>query len=209
MTETDSAPDATLQTVRAGTPSDANSSPVTIDIEAEPQLEQQRALMQRARAKGLKALHAPHRHLSNIETAPTAERGPLSSNAVPQSIRENWPQISASRLKSTIYSRITRLAYEAVRNPRSAELNAKSLRTFLTFLNAVQQLNPPTPQLTLTPNGHLVAVWHKDSSHYINAMFKPDGLALYRVVNGKVVNEGRDTIEGLASLLGRDNAWPM
>lgn len=134
------------------------------------------------------------------------DRSP-ASDAVPQSMQENWPQLSASKLLPKTYARILRLAQDATATPGSAGLRPESLRAFLAFWSAVRDV-APAPEITLARNGSLVAVWHRDSRRHIDVIFKPDGMVLYGIFIGRIVNEGRDTVEGLARILTAKIKWP-
>ncbi len=133
-------------------------------------------------------------------------RGGRPTNAVPESIKGNWDRILESGLPDSTYAQLLGAAEEAAGSAIQSELREGSLRTFLSFWDAVRSI-APEPSLALTPDGNLIAEWRKDSKHHVDVVFKSDGLVLYGIFLGKMVSEGRGTVERLVDNLVRDRAW--
>lgn len=125
----------------------------------------------------------------------------------PESIRQNWIGLAKSKLSQKTYGRILRLAIDA-QNQGISPLKSGSLRTFLTFWEVVRDI-APEPDLTIARNGNIVAEWHKNWQRHLDIEFKEDGMVLYGLFIGKIVNEGRDVARVLAERLVESGPWSI
>jgi hypothetical protein len=65
----------------------------------------------------------------------------------------------------------------------------------------------PEPEVTIARNGNLVAEWHRRWNRHLDVEFKEDGMVLYGLFIGTIVNEGRDTADSLARRLIESGRW--
>lgn len=162
-----------------------------------------------------RAIMARQRELAALELATTAEtsqspishvgRGRELPSTIPDAVGNNWVLLAKSNLSRETYGRILHLAQEAA-SPGRVALRPGSLRTFLSFWDTVSIL-APEPEVTLARNGNLVAEWHKRWNRHLDVEFKEDGMVLYGLFTGKIVNEGRDTVDSLACRLIENERW--
>ena len=162
-----------------------------------------------------RATLARQRELAALELAPSAEtsQSPISQvgggrelpSAVPDAVENNWVLLARSKLSGKTYGRMLRLAQEAA-SPGRAALRPGSLRIFLSFWEKVKAF-APEPEVTLARNGNLVAEWHERWNRHLDVEFKEDGMVLYGLFTGRIVNEGRDAADALASRLIEKERW--
>ena len=162
-----------------------------------------------------RATIARQRELAALELAPSAEtsqspnshvgKGRELPSAVPDAVENNWVLLAKSKLSRKTYGRILGLAQEAA-SPGRAALRPGSLRTFLSFWDTVSVV-APEPEVTLARNGNLVAEWHKRWNRHLDVEFKEDGMVLYGLFTGRIVNEGRDAADALACRLIENERW--
>ena len=153
--------------------------------------------------------------LAVLELAPSAEtsqipishvgRGRELPSAVPDAVEKNWVLLAKSKLSRKTYGRMLRLAQEAA-SPGQAALRPGSLHTFLSFWDKVRVF-APEPEVTLARNGNLVAEWHERWNRHLDVEFKEDGMVLYGLFIGRIVNEGRDAADALACRLIENERW--
>ncbi len=186
--------------IAADQPSDVGASDVvgTFDTEVAP-----------------RAAIARQRELAAIELASSAETSQILKSdvgsgrelpsAVPDAVENNWVLLAKSKLSRKTYGRILRLAQEA-ESPGRAALRPGSLRTFLSFWDTVSVL-ASEPEVTLARNGNLVAEWHRRWNCHLDVEFKEDGMILYGLFTGRIVNEGRDAAGSLARRLIESGRW--
>lgn len=148
-------------------------------------------------------------HTSSAETSQITSShvgtGRKSPHAVPKALEDNWVLLARSNFSRKTYSGILRLAQEA-ESPGRAVLGPGSLRTFLLFWDMVRSL-APEPEVTLARNGNLVAEWHTSWNRHLDVEFKEDGMVLYGLFAGRIVNEGRDKASALAQRLIENGRW--
>ncbi len=189
--------------IAADEPSDVSTSNVAGEFDTEALTVAQRAAI------------ALQRKLAALERASSAEtsQSPTSllgtgrelRSAVPDAVANNWVLLAKSKTSGKTYGRILRLAQEA-ESPGRAALRPGSLRTFLSFWDTVSIL-APEPEVTIARNGNLVAEWHKRWNCHLDVEFKEDGMILYGLFTGRIVNEGRDAADSLARRLIENERW--
>ncbi len=194
--------DGTLS-IDADQSSDVSVSDVAVSFDTEAVTVTQRATIARQRelaafelAPSVKTSQSPISHVGGGRELPSA---------VPDAVENNWVLLAKSKLSRKTYGRILGLAQEAA-SPGRAALRPGSLRTFLSFWDAVSVL-APEPEVTLARNGNLVAEWHKRWNRHLDVELKEDGMVLYGLFTGKIVNEGRDTADALAYRLIENQRW--
>ncbi len=189
--------------IAADQPSDVSTSNVAGESDTEALIVAQRATI------ALQCELAALERASSAETSqsPTSlvGTGREIPSAVPDAVANNWVLLAKSITSGKTYGRILRLAQEA-ESPGQAALRPGSLRTFLSFWDTVSVL-APEPEVTIARNGNLVAEWHRRWNRHLDVEFKEDGMVLYGLFIGTIVNEGRDTADSLARRLIESGRW--
>jgi hypothetical protein len=94
------------------------------------------------------------------------------------------------------------------RGPGSRSLDAGSLRAFLEFWKLVRD-SAVEPQLTLTPNGRLQAVWFRNSKRVLDLEFVDTGDIYFGLFDGRSIQEGIDVANQLAIMILNRASEPM
>ncbi len=133
-----------------------------------------------------------------------------SSDAVPESIRDNWQRLATSGLSEGLYSRLQKLAnkLDGWRGKGSRRLSAGSLHHFLIFWSLVKE-NAVEPFVTLAPNGHLYAEWHASWKRHLDVEFTDTGDVFYGLFHGNVIHEGREKVSELVIMLQSRHTNPF
>jgi hypothetical protein len=94
------------------------------------------------------------------------------------------------------------------RGPGSLPLSHDSLRFFLEFWTLARAV-ASEPQIALAPNGHLQAVWYRNSKRSLDVEFSKTGDAFFGLFDGRTIVEGVETVSGLAHMLITRESKPL
>jgi hypothetical protein len=142
---------------------------------------------------------------------PPAQRLPVTdATSTPSAIWANWSRLSQANLSVETYTRIRNLArYEKEwRGPGSKALTSESLRTFLEFWIDVGPV-ATSPDLAITARGSIQAEWFRNSRRHLDLEFVGKDKVFFGLFNGNAINEGIDTLEGVAAWLKSHHAKPL
>jgi len=125
-----------------------------------------------------------------------------SADILPLAIAANWSRLARSHLSTGLYSRLLKMARRGPgwRGPGSRPLSSGSLRFFLEFWTLVRG-SALEPQIALTPNGHLQAIWYRNSRRSLDIEFVETGEAFFGLFDGRAIVEGVENILGLAHMI--------
>lgn len=135
---------------------------------------------------------------------------PQIISAIPDSIISNWTLLALSTISHENYLRLYKLASLKAgwRGARSKQLNARSLTDFLRFWRAINFF-ANEPHLSLSPNGSIIAEWHKNSRRNLFLEFLASGEIYIGLTDGSLEYDARDNKIGAIAFLKNRPSKPL
>ncbi|MEQ9329150.1 MAG: hypothetical protein RJQ21_17850 [Rhodospirillales bacterium] len=134
----------------------------------------------------------------------------VESDTLAQSIEENWQRLASSNIDIDLFKRILMFSSmsDGWRGEGSKALSPKSLKTFLEFWRDVN-CKAKKPNIALSPRGNVYAEWHKSWKKHLDIEFMGDGSALFGLLDGASIVEGRETVNNIVSLVLNRKEKPL
>ncbi len=138
----------------------------------------------------------------NLEIAFGGGKTTGARSTVPIPIASNWSMLARSGIGVPLRARLVTLAKldSGWRGSGSRSLQSASLRVFLEFWNLIRG-SAVEPQITLTPAGHLQAIWRRNSKRNLDLEFVTSEKIYFGLFDGSNIHEGVDTANELAAML--------
>jgi hypothetical protein len=145
----------------------------------------------------------------DVRTSANAKADVVSSSAMPSAILHSWGNIAKAQMSVVFYRRLVQLANAKAgwRGPGSKPLDAVAIKTFLRFWTLVRE-NAAEPELSLVPDGTLLAEWRKSDHHRLDVRFASQ-LTFFGLLTPKNVIEGADSMSTVATILSLHPLKPL
>lgn len=133
----------------------------------------------------------------------------IEANSVPDSLISLWTRVARSNMSVRMFGELMRIATQPAgwRGRGSHALRATSLKNFLDFWTAIRD-NASEPELSLVPDGSLLAEWFKSERERLDVRFV-DNLVLFGLLAHNRVLEGAEKLDIVAQILRSHQLKPL
>jgi hypothetical protein len=134
----------------------------------------------------------------------------LGDPTLPLAIASNWSRLALFGIGPPLYARLMNLAKREPgwRGLGSRPLDSGSLRVFLEFWKLIRD-SAVEPQIVLGANGHIQAIWQRNSRRSLDLEFTASGAIYFGLFDGPSIQEGVDTADQLANVLLNRKSEPL
>ena len=133
----------------------------------------------------------------------------VEANSVPQSALALWTRIGRANMSVRMFGDLMRIAAQpnGWRGPASVALRAASLKGFLDFWADIRG-QAKEPELSLVPDGSLLAEWYKSEKQRLDVRFVKHTVLFGLLADDRIL-EGAEQLQTVAQILKSHQLKPL